>query len=60
MEVKMTATEIEKIAVRIVDNIIEEMCDRRGLGNEWENFDEEIQDEIRTAWMDIVIEELYD
>ena len=33
-----------------VDEILKDLCDRRGLKHEWQRIDPEIQDEIRTAW----------
>jgi hypothetical protein len=42
------------VAKRIVDAIITELCDRSGLGDEWENCDEEIQEEIRQSWLEVV------
>lgn len=35
----------------IVDAIIRDLTDRRGLKYEWKNIDEEIQAEIRATWM---------
>lgn len=36
------------------DAIIEDICDRRGLRQEWEDIDEEVQAEIRALWEQIV------
>ena len=41
-------------ADRAVDRIIKEMSDRKGIGDEWEHIDEEIQQEIKEAWADII------
>lgn len=37
-----------------VDLIIDDLCGRRGLGQEWESIDDEIQQEIRAAWRDFI------
>ncbi len=47
---------MEKIqAEKIVDGIIEDFTDRRGLRQEWEQIDEETQQEIRDTWIKIVL-----
>jgi len=42
-------------AEAIVDDIIENLCDRRGLSHEWFNIDGEIQSDIRSTWIEIVM-----
>lgn len=42
-------------AERIVDAIIEDLSDRRGLGQEWEQINSDVQAEIRQRWMDLVM-----
>jgi len=42
-------------AKRIVDGIIEDLSDRRGLRQEWDQIDEEIQEEIKEEWLRIVM-----
>ncbi len=42
------------IAETIVDQIIENLSDRRGIGHEWYQIDEETQQEIRKEWIEIV------
>lgn len=42
------------ISETIVDKIIEDLTDRRGLRQEWEQLDEEIQQEIRQSWIELV------
>ena len=42
-------------AEKIVDAIIEDFTDRRGLRQEWEQIDDETQKEIRDAWIEIVL-----
>lgn len=38
----------------IVDGIIRDLSERRGLRHEWERIDEDIQQEIRAEWISIV------
>lgn len=45
---------IEKISENIVNDIVSDITDRRGLGDEWENIDKDIQKEIIESWKDIV------
>ena len=42
---------------RIVEAIIADLSDRRGLRQEWEQIDSDVQDEIRYVW-GIIIEKL--
>ena len=42
-------------ATLIVDKIIKDLSDRRGLRHEWEKIDEDIQQEIRDEWRNIVL-----
>ncbi len=49
---------MEKIALEIVNDIIVSICDRSGLENAWEDIDGEIQDEIKTEWINIVLNKL--
>jgi len=44
---------IEQVAT-IVDALIEDLEGRRGLGDEWDMLDEDIQEEIRERWIDII------
>ncbi len=46
---------MKDIAEKIVDLIIQDISERSGLGNEWEEC-EEFQDEIRVDWVKIVTE----
>ena len=43
---------------RIVDAIIANLCDRRGLRGKWEEIDKDIQQEIRSTWIGLVQIEL--
>lgn len=38
----------------IVDAIIIDLSDRRGLRHEWEQIDEDIQKEIRDKWINLI------
>lgn len=49
---------MESIEARIVRLILEDLCDRRGLRQEFEACDKDIQDEIRDTWREIVRKEL--
>ena len=42
------------VAGRIVEDIIHDMTDRRGLRQEWEQIDDDIQQEIVAVWRAIV------
>jgi hypothetical protein len=41
-------------ARRAVDEIISDLKGRKGIGDEWEQIDEDIQKEIRDTWQDII------
>ena len=49
---------MESIEAKIVRLILEDLCDRRGLRQEFESCDQDIQDEIRDTWREIVKKEL--
>ncbi len=42
-------------AESIVNDIIKDLTDRRGLRQEWECIDQDIQQEIRDEWKKIVL-----
>lgn len=42
------------VAIMIVDEIIADLSDRIGLGNEWGGIAEDTQSEIRETWIEIV------
>lgn len=54
----MPRQDILPLSVRIVDRIIADLCNRRGLRDAWESIDEETIAEIRTAWALMVSHEL--
>jgi len=45
----------EERAKKIVHSIIDDLSDRRGLRQEWEKIDEDIQNEIKESWISIVL-----
>lgn len=47
---KATDNEVE----RIIENIIRDISNRRGIGSEWEQIDIEIQEEIKNEWRMII------
>lgn len=47
---------MDKTAELIVDAIVTDFTDRRGLRQEWEQIDEKIQNEIKGEWMRLVRE----
>lgn len=54
----MPITDIDKTVIRIVAAIERDFTDRRGLRQEWEQIDDEIQEEIRATWRKLVRKEL--
>jgi hypothetical protein len=44
-------------AIRIVDEIIKDLTDRRGLKTEWHHIDEEVKNEIKDVWIKIILKE---
>lgn len=51
----MVAFTDDVMARLIVDDIVEDLTDRKGLGNEWEEIDEDIQQEIKDNWKNIIL-----
>lgn len=45
----------ESISQEIVDAIVFDFTDRRGLRQQWEGIDDEIQQEIKDAWKEKII-----
>lgn len=43
-------------AARVVERIVEDLMGRAGLGNVWNEIDEELQQEIEKSWAKIVEE----
>ena len=41
---------LNKRAIEAVEKIVKDLTDRRGLRQEWEAIDEEIQFEIKDVW----------
>lgn len=46
-----------KPSYRAVKRIIDDLMDRSGLGNAWDEIGKEVQQEIVDAWMSIISEE---
>lgn len=46
----------KKQAVKIVEKIIDDLISRRGIGDEYEQCDEDVQEEIHDSWVEIVLE----
>lgn len=44
-------------AIKAVECIVRDIKDRRGLRQEWEEIDEDIQGEIMVEWMAIILRE---
>jgi len=42
-------------AQQAVEAIVLDLSDRRGIGHEWFQIDEDIQDEIRSEWVELVL-----
>ena len=53
MDIKALSDKIDG-AHDAVDDIIEDISGRKGIGNEWEQIDDDTQDEIVTNWVNIV------
>lgn len=51
----MDVKQIEVVSQYIVDEIVYDMRDRRGLRQEWDNIDSGIQEEIKEGWKYIAI-----
>lgn len=45
-------------AIKAVNAIVDDITDRKGLGNEWEALDEDIQGEIIATWVAIIVKEV--
>ena len=48
----------EETIKNIINEIIEDIQDRRGLGDEWDNIDKDIQEEIKKEWFKIINKKL--
>jgi hypothetical protein len=47
--------EMRENAERIVDAIVDDLTDRKGLKQEWWSIDNDIREEIKRKWIDIVM-----
>ncbi len=50
----------KKTAKKKVDLLIADLSDRRGIGDEFEACTTDIKREIRNAWIEILMEEIYE
>jgi len=50
----MDTREREKISKKIIGEIIEDISDRSGLSNVWDDMDEDTEEEIKKTWQNIV------
>lgn len=41
-----------------VENIILDLSDRSGMGNDWDATDKDIKDEIKKTWADIIVKQM--
>ena len=46
------------LAKKIVEAILADMTDRRGLRQEWDGIDADIKKEIKETWIGLVVQEL--
>jgi hypothetical protein len=54
----MNLEEKTATANRIVDDLIKEFYDRRGLSDEWDARDSDIRTGIRKEWVSLIVKEL--
>lgn len=54
----MNKLAIQDVARSIVMNIVSDLSDRRGLGQEWDQIDDDIREDIETVWRTIVGESI--
>jgi geranylgeranyl pyrophosphate synthase len=52
----MVAYTDDVMARLIVDDIVDDISDRRGLKSEWYAIDEDIQKEIKDTWKNIILQ----
>lgn len=48
----------DKVAEKIVEEIIKDILDRRGLKQEFQAIDEDIQEEIKDTWKGIIVKNI--
>lgn len=54
----MSPADKKKAAKAAVKGILVDLTDRRGLRQEWEQIDDEIQSEIKKTWEEIIVKAL--
>jgi hypothetical protein len=50
-------TDLPQKAIKAVERIVSDLGDRRGLRQEWDEIDEDVQGEIMLVWVGIIVEE---
>lgn len=50
----MTTRERDIASKKIIEALINDLSDRSGLGDEWDQIDEETEQEIKKEWLAIV------
>lgn len=50
----MNLNQINILAKQIVNDIVEDLSDRRGLRQEWDAIDEDVQEEIKEEWIAMI------
>ena len=56
----MSNNNIRAFAAKCVEVIERDLSGRKGLGNEWEQIDDETRDEIRERWRTIIQRNAFD
>lgn len=51
-------TELTNVINKMINELIEDICDRRGIGVEFETIDEETVKEIKKDWANIIYKNL--
>lgn len=54
----MRKNDAQKLSRKIVNEIVRDFTDRRGLRQSWEEIDDDIQRKIKAAWREIVVRTL--
>ena len=49
---------MSELALRIRDAILRDVTDRRGWRQEWDGFDDDVQEDIRADWLRLIEIEL--
>jgi hypothetical protein len=52
-------SKLTRVARFVVNDIMQDMMERGGIGDEWEYIDPDTQDEIIECWIDLVEQRLF-